>query len=91
MGERFVHQGARSSGNTTYARTARCIYSGNTKIYSIEDKEWNANKQWSLDSRFMKNECQCNSCLIRREDDLKTIKALQRDNDINTLAKLGVV
>ena len=90
MPEKSIHHGA-SSEEATYLRIARCIYSGNEKMYDTASKYWNEDKQNNLNARFMKYDCQCKRCKERREDRQELIAALERDNDTDGLRALGVI
>ena len=66
------HQGASSTG--TYYRTfeVSCIYSGNTRKYSVTF-EPNGKTIEQYRSKFMREECDCPSCSQKRKDREKMI------------------
>lgn len=82
------HQGA-ASDNITYTRVAKCYYSSETKLYETNSKYWSEEKQENLNMKFMRNDCQCQRCKTMRTDRMKTIRALQRDQDDAGLQAMG--
>ncbi|MBS5620915.1 MULTISPECIES: hypothetical protein [Eubacterium] len=82
------HQGASSTG--TYYRTfeVSCIYSGNTRKYSVTF-EPNGKTIEQYRSKFMREECDCLNCSQKRKDREKIIKALKRDRAYKELSLLG--
>ena len=91
MKEKFKHQGARSSENNSYLRTARCIYSGNTRTYEVNNKEWDWKKQQSINDRFMRDGCTCTRCVEHRQHLEKLRIALERENDMDGLRAMGFI
>lgn len=88
MAQKFRHQGA-SSGNTTYFRTAKCIYSGEKKLYDLSGKEWTRKDQDNLDMRFMQRDCQCKNCVYERKRRAKLVRALMESDSTESLRALG--
>lgn len=82
------HEGALSQ-DATYTRVARCIYSGNTRLYDTTSKYWNEEKQQSLNFKFMREECNCQECEEKRSSRARLKAALERDECSDGLAAMG--
>lgn len=88
MGERYIHQGA-TTGNMTYPVTVRCIYSGNKRTYYTGARNPDEKYKDRLRDKFMREECDCPSCTIKRKDRKKMVNALRRDKQYDSLRALG--
>ena len=82
------HLGASSSNKYYNTIEVRCIYSGNSRKYTITSPVSNRIKEIYA-NKFMKEECQCKSCIERREHRAKVIDALRRNNATRELRLLG--
>lgn len=77
------HQGASTTG--AYYRTFEvgCIYSGNSRKYTVPF-EPNEKTIEQYRSKYMREECECPSCTQKRQDREKMIRALKRDRAYKT-------
>jgi hypothetical protein len=78
-----------SQQEKTWPYFARCIYSGNEKIYDVHKKNLSDEERNQLNFRFMKESCQCDHCKEWRQDRAKLIKKLREMKDTAALKKLG--
>ena len=82
------HEGALSQ-DATFTRVARCIYSGNTKMYDLTSRYWNEDKQQALNFKFMREACNCKECEDYRSSRARLKAALERDQCSDGLAAMG--
>lgn len=71
---------------------AKCIYSGNVRKipYDIKAKRITPEMQERYNFRYMKEECQCNICIEKREHSKKLKNRLYEERAYDSLRALGV-
>ena len=70
----------------------RCIYSGNERTvpYEIFTNRITPEMQERYNSKYMKEECECDSCTQKRQERQRLINRLYEDRAYDSLRTLGV-
>lgn len=82
--------GRRTDRTTPYF--AKCIYSGNERLvpYDIQARRITPEMQERYNFKFMKEECQCDSCVQERKETERLINRLKEERAYKELRALGV-
>lgn len=82
------HLGATTSNKFYRTIEVRCIYSGNVRKYTITTKPTEKILE-AYQNKFMKEECQCESCTEKRKSREKLKRKLRESRATKELHALG--
>lgn len=86
----YKHQGATSDNRYYRTIEVRCLYSGNSRQYTITTKPTERILE-SYQNKFMAEECDCESCVEKRKSRAKMVRALEGIKANRELHALGEI
>ena len=88
MSCKYQHQGATTSNKYYRIIEVRCLYSGNSRKYTITTKPTEKILE-AYQDKFMMEECDCESCTEKRKSREKLKRALKGQRANRELRALG--
>lgn len=84
----YKHMGA-TTEQWRYVHTVRCLYSGSEgKMFTVQ-KQLSENDQERLNFKYMREKCECSSCVSKRNDRAKLRQRLIETNATKSLEAMG--